>query len=51
VGADPDHTVEWLAGYIREPKSVKENARMPPMQGKISDEEIQAVAEYLASLK
>ncbi len=51
VGADPDHTVEWLVGYIREPKSVKENSRMPAMQGKMSDEEIQAVAEYLASLK
>jgi mono/diheme cytochrome c family protein len=51
VGADPDHTVEWLVGYIREPKSIKENSRMPPMEGKISDADIQAVAEYLASLK
>ena len=50
VGADPDHTVEWLTQYIRNPKSVKENSKMPP-QKNISGDDLQAVAEYLASLK
>jgi cytochrome c2 len=50
VGQDPAHTVEWLMAYIRDPKSRKPDAKMPP-QGKINDQDLRAVAEYLASLK
>ena len=50
AGSDPNHTVDWLMAYIRDPKSKKPNSRMPPMN-RLSDEDIRAVAEYLASLK
>lgn len=52
VGANPDHTVEWLIAFIRDPKSQKPDARMPPFPAeKINDESLKALAEYLASLK
>jgi cbb3-type cytochrome oxidase cytochrome c subunit len=52
VGANPDHTVEWLVKFIRDPASVKERSRMPKFEtGKISDDDLNALAEYLASLK
>ena len=50
VGADPEHTVEWLVAFIRDPKSKKPDARMPPYAEKIKDEDLQALAEFLASL-
>jgi mono/diheme cytochrome c family protein len=51
VGANPEHSVEWLMGYIRNPKSVKTNSRMPPYEGKMSDEDLKSIAEFLSSLK
>jgi cytochrome c1 len=52
VGAEPEHTVEWLAAFIRDPKSKKSEAKMPPFPAaKISDQDLQALVEYLASLK
>jgi len=50
AGGDPDHTVAWLMEYIKNPKSKKPEARMPA-QERISDQDLKAVAEYLASLK
>jgi mono/diheme cytochrome c family protein len=52
VGKNPDHTVEWITNFVRNPKEIKENARMPAMDTKrISEEDLHAAAEYLASLK
>ncbi len=51
VGGDPTHTVDWLMEHIRKPKSHKPNSRMPPFEGKIRENELRALAEYLASLK
>src|SRR5207249_34273 len=51
AGRDPDHTVAWLMEYIKNPMSKKPEARMPPQEGRISDQDLKAVAEYLASLK
>lgn len=51
VGEDESHTVEWLMNYVRDPKAVKPNSKMPPFQGKIRDEDLRAIAEYLASMK
>ena len=51
VGRDPSHTADWLVGFIKDPASVKPGARMPPFDGKIDDADLQALAEYLASLK
>ena len=50
VGKDSEHTVDWIMKFVRDPKSVKPEARMPA-QSRISDEDLRAVAEYLASLK
>jgi cytochrome c1 len=37
--------------YIRDPKSQKPDAKMPKFEGRIKDEDLRALAEYLASLK
>jgi cbb3-type cytochrome oxidase cytochrome c subunit len=52
VGGEPGHTVDWFVKYIRNPKSVKPDARMPAFDDKkIKDEDLRVLAEYLASLK
>ncbi len=51
VGGEPEHTVDWLMDFIRNPKSKKANAKMPPFDGKIKDDDLRAMAEYLESLK
>ena len=40
---------EWFEKFLKNPKSVKPDAKMAAMKG--TDEEIHAVAGYLASLK
>jgi len=37
--------------YIRNPKATKTDSGMPPFEGKIGEEDLKALAEYLASLK
>lgn len=51
VGGDEEHSVAWLMEFIRNPKAKKANAKMPPFEGKIKDDDLRAMAEYLASLK
>ncbi|HKB02712.1 MAG TPA: cytochrome c [Gemmataceae bacterium] len=51
VGADPEHTVEWLAAHIRNPKQHSPDSTMPAFERQLSAEEIQSLAEYLAKLK
>ena len=51
VGRDPSHTIEWLMEQIRNPRAHRPDGRMPPYEGKIKDEDLDALAEYLASLK
>src|SRR5437870_653403 len=51
VGADPAHTVDWLMAHIRNAKGHKPDSRMPPYEGKIQENDLRALAEYLASLK
>jgi len=45
------HTSDWFKAQIRQPKSHKTNARMPSFEGKIKEDDLNALAEYLASLK
>lgn len=47
VGAKRD--VAWLKQFTKNPKSVMPNAKMPSFRG--SEEELDAVAAYMASLK
>jgi cbb3-type cytochrome oxidase cytochrome c subunit len=51
VAQNPEHTVEWLMKYVRNPKSVKPEARMPAFEGRIKEDDLRPLAEYLASLK
>jgi len=51
AGSDPKHTPEWLAAFIKDPSSQKPGSRMPAFGGKIPDSDIQAISNYLSSLK
>ena len=51
TGANPEHTVEWFIKFVQDPTSVKPQSRMPKFEGKISDDDLKGLAEYLASLK
>ena len=51
VGADRSHTIDWLMAHIRNPKAHNPDSRMPAFEGKLKDEELRALAVYLASLK
>ena len=50
VAKDPEHTSEWLADFVRDPKSKYSSSRMPAFKSKINDEDFKALIEYLASL-
>lgn len=51
IGRNPSHTADWLAKYIRNPKAVKPDSRMPRFDDKLNDADIKALADFLASLK
>ena len=51
VGADPAHTTEWLSQYILNPQEVKPDSKMPKFEGKMSEDDLKNLVEYLASLK
>ena len=51
VGQEPAHTVEWFMAYVRNPKSQKPDAKMPSFEGKVNEEDLHSLAEYLAGLK
>jgi len=51
TGAEPTHTAQWIAEQIKDPKSHNPGSRMPAYQGKMSDQDIQTLSQYLASLK
>jgi cbb3-type cytochrome oxidase cytochrome c subunit len=52
VGANPSHTVDWFMKFVRNPQSIKPDSRMPAFEeAKINEEDLRALAQYLASLK
>jgi mono/diheme cytochrome c family protein len=51
VGSDSTHTVEWLMAFIANPKSQKPDIKMPAFAQQLSQQDLRALAEYLASLK
>lgn len=51
VSADPAHTPEWLAEHVRNPKAHNPGSRMPAFDGKLSDDEVKSVVEYMGKLK
>jgi mono/diheme cytochrome c family protein len=52
VGAKPEHTPQWLAEHVRNPRAHKPNSKMPPFgENKINEADMRALTDYLASLK
>jgi mono/diheme cytochrome c family protein len=51
VGADPQHTPQWLEEHVKNPRSQNPSSRMPAFEGRISENDLQALGAYLASLK
>lgn len=51
VGADPNHTSQWLIEHVKNPRAHNPNSRMPAFEGKITEQDLNALAAYLASLK
>jgi mono/diheme cytochrome c family protein len=51
IGAEPGRTADWLADFIRDPKSKRADAKMPGFGGKLKDEQIRELAEWLAAKK
>jgi mono/diheme cytochrome c family protein len=51
VGADAEHTPEWLIAHVKNPQVHKPDSRMPGFEGKINDKDLEALGAYLASLK
>jgi mono/diheme cytochrome c family protein len=51
VGADPKHTAEWIAAYVKNPKSQDPASRMPAFGARINDQDLKALGAYLSSLK
>lgn len=51
VGADPNHTAQWLIEHVKNPRAHNPNSRMPAFEGKISEQDLTALGAYLASLK
>lgn len=52
IGGNRGRNAEWFAAYIRDPKSVKPEARlMPAFKDTLTDEQIQELAEWLAAKK
>jgi mono/diheme cytochrome c family protein len=48
----PGRTKEWVADYIRDPKSVKPDAKMmPAFRGTLTEAQINELAEWLTTKK
>ncbi len=52
IGAEPGRNAEWIAEFIRDPKSKRGDAKMmPAFKGTIPDEQIVELANWLAAKK
>ena len=51
VGAEAEHTAEWLAAHVQDPKVHNPGSKMPAFRGKIGDEDLRALGAYLAAQK
>jgi mono/diheme cytochrome c family protein len=51
VGANPVHTVDWLMEHVRNPQSHNPDSNMPAFAGRISENDLRALANYLSNLR
>ena len=48
---EANHSADWLADYIRDPKSKNPDSRMPAFGGTVPDDRIKELAGWLAAKK
>jgi mono/diheme cytochrome c family protein len=46
-----EHDTEWIASYVKDPKSKKPNSKMPEFGSKLSADEVKSVSDFLAGKK
>jgi mono/diheme cytochrome c family protein len=46
-----EHDAEWIASYVKDPKSKKPNSTMPEFGSKLSADEVKSVSDFLAAKK
>jgi mono/diheme cytochrome c family protein len=51
VASAEGHTREWLMGYVRDPHGQNPQAKMPAFGSKLTEEELNGVADFLVTLK
>ena len=51
IGSSPGRTRDRLIQYVRNPRASNRNARMPGFAGRIGEDDLQALGDYLASLR
>jgi mono/diheme cytochrome c family protein len=51
VAANENHTPEWIRDHILDPQIHKEDSSMPKFQGKLSEDDLKNLVDYLSSLK
>ena len=51
VGAEAEHTTQWLMEHIKNPQAHNPRSKMPAFAGTINDKDLLALGAYLASLK
>jgi mono/diheme cytochrome c family protein len=51
VGAESEHTSDWIVAHVKNPRMHNPRSRMPSFEGKINDKDLLALGAYLSSLK
>ena len=51
IGGKAGYNAGWIADYIRDPTSKRQNAKMPAFGKTLSEDQIRSLAEYLAAKK
>lgn len=51
AGVGAEHNADWFVKFVGNPRATKPGSKMQGFAGRLSDADIRAVAQYLASLK
>lgn len=46
-----DHDRDWLIAFVKNPREQKPESRMPPVGGKLSEDDVNKAVDYVLSLK
>jgi mono/diheme cytochrome c family protein len=50
IAKKPDRTADWIVAHVKNPTTHKETSSMPAFEGKVTDSDLKALAEYLLTL-